>query len=97
VKALVFATVASIALMLPGCSLFKSSTGSTVINDVGGLAACVIQHVEQDPDPTFEGIAAECVGVAVSDVVTIVAALQPTVDGGSGAAPSTKAALVHHK
>lgn len=88
------AGVAALALMLSGCTLFRSASGSTVVNDVGSLAACVIQHVEQDADPTFETIAAECAGVAVSDVVQIVTALTVTPD--AGAAPATRALKVHH-
>jgi hypothetical protein len=94
---IVATTLVGAALALPGCSLFKSS-GGTLAVDVGALAACIIQHVENDSTPTFEGIAEECSGVAISDVVAVVAALQVTPDSGpSAAAPSTKAALVHHR
>lgn len=93
----IFAVALVACLLMPACSLFKSS-GGTIAVDLGALAACVIQHVETDIDPTFEGVAEECSGVAVSDVVAIVAALQVPSDGGtSAAAPSTKAALMHHR
>ncbi len=83
-----------------GCSLFRSSSGQTVVTDVGGIAACVITHVETDPDPTFEGIAVECAGAAVADVVSIVTALastsKTTADAGTSAA-MPRAALVRHR
>ncbi len=84
-------------VMVAGCSWLKSN-GPAVAGDLGSIAACVISHVETDPDPTYEGIAGECAGAAVTDVVAIVGSLLTPVDAGaSAAAPSTKARMVHHK
>lgn len=91
-----FFVLSALALTLaPACGFFKSSAGVATVNGFGQLAACVIQHVETDPDPTFEGIAAECSGVAIADVQTIVTALAAPVDAGPPA-PAARALLVHH-
>ncbi len=96
------------AMMLAGGVTIGASmgascqTGQTVAGDVGQVAACVIQHATTDVDPTFETIAAECGGIAVTSVVEIIEALitaQAPSDAGVPVTPaSAKAAVrVHHK
>ena len=40
-----------IVVGLAACSWLKSVPVQAAVNDVGGLAACVIQHIETDPSP----------------------------------------------
>jgi hypothetical protein len=82
-------------LSLSGCALFASK-GAAIATSVGDVAACVISHAENDKDPTFETIAAECSGVAVSDVVTIVTALAAAPDGGAAEATVLRYRAIHH-
>ena len=96
---LVLAAWFVLTMAISGCSLFKSgATSTTIVNSVGSLASCVIDHVETDPDPTFETIAEECAPIAITDVTLIVAALATTPDAGSAAGhPGGLAIRVHHR
>ena len=94
-KILMFSLVCFIVSTgLFACSWFKAN-GAAVASDVGNIAACVIAHAENDPDPTFESIAAECSGAAVADVVAIVTAMTAPTDAGEATIARYK--RVHHK
>ena len=85
------------AFMGMGFMALGASTGAncqkdaTVVSEAEQLINCVLTHEVTDPDPTFEGIALECGGIAVATVVSIIGAATTSADGG------VAAKRVHHR
>jgi hypothetical protein len=94
------ATTALVVLAIvyvPACSLFKSGTTTTVVTDVGSIAACVLGHIETDIDPTAESIAIECAPAAVADVLAILTALDQPTDAGTSPASAKAHRILAHR
>ncbi len=70
-KRILLAAVAVALVIGPllGCAWF-SKNGPAVATDVGGLVSCVLQHDTEQPAQ----IAVDCGGVAVEDIIAILAA-----------------------
>ena len=82
---------------VPACSLFKNGTTTTVVSDVGSIAACVLGHIETDIDPTAESIAIECAPAAVADVLAILTALDQPTDAGTSPASAKAHRILAHR
>jgi hypothetical protein len=86
-----FATTHLLMLACVGCAAVPAIT-AVVVQEID----CVGAQLEASDD-TFEGIAAVCAPLLVTDVITIVAAKSlETSDAGTPTASALKARAVHH-
>ena len=77
------ACLAALAVALSGCSWW--ATNKAIVSSA--LAACEITYVATDPAPTPAGAVSACVGLVLSDAVSLFETLSKQVDSAGAPTP----------